>query len=1064
MGMSHSNWLQRSQQVNTLQTADSKLNVHCKNQLALLASRLKRWAFVTLLLFLLPTAASALYDAEDGTTTGWSIFDSSPAGANIFNTFDSELDSNVISFESSGLANGFRLGGTSAANGLTIEDTWLLSWQMRATSSYRIYIAATTANGFRYFSFSERDTSTGLSSNARHIFIGLGNNTTTGDWISIERDLSQDLATLEPGNTLLAVHGFLVRGTLSLDNIQFSEAPPEIEPPTEPIDSDPTSFDAENGSIQGWTVYDASPPGASINVSQNAELGSQVYELSGTGTLNGFRLGGTSASTGFSITDKPVISWQQLTSESFRIYIAITTSNGFRYMSYSESNNSRGLSSNGRHIFLGLGEQSMSGQWVTIERNLVEDLATFEPGNTLLAIHGFLVRGSMSLDNIRFLDASELANIPPIASAGADKVIDLGDPITLNGSLSSDPDGSIASYRWSDAQDNELGSDATLTITPVRAGEIVYTLTVTDNLGLTHTDSVTISILQRPSNPEISGYQLVFNDEFNDDANSGLNPEKWDTGLLWGPYFPINNEEQLYVDTLGMHAGYEHTPFEFTGSTLKITATAVDANTQPPPRPPENDPVWMPRPYSEYRYNGPTDDGLGYKEEDVNYLSGIMTSYGSFRLTHGYVEMRAKLPAGRGLWPAFWLLNTHYVEAVPEIDVMEFLGQDTDKLYNTYHYFDIADGWRKISTPSFPVFADDWTQDFHTFGVAWGPKEIIWYVDGEETHRVTDADYNISGQAMYLIANLAVGGDWPGAPDTTTVFPAEFEIDYIRAYKRQLTPQLNLAEDYQIMFEDDFSGTSLDADKWNTHFRWGPYLPINNEEQYYVDALGSDASDKTPFTITDGVLSITARKVSDINSYAIPQALPNINNPIWRQFPSFQRNTAYSPEDYAYTSGIITSFDAFKFAHGYAEIRAKVPQGNGLSPAFWLLNGYNVAQQPEIDIMEMRGRIPTQVVHTYNRRVNGVMQATGTMIDGGTNYAESFHTYGVRWQPGKIDWYIDGAVTHSYENDDVAYQLMYVLANLAVGGDFDQIAVDEDLFPVSLDIDYIRVYQELHKE
>ena len=65
------------------------------------------------------------------------------------------------------------------------------------------------------------------------------------------------------------------------------------------------------------------------------------------------------------------------------------------------------------------------------------------------------------------------------------------------------------------------------------------------------------------------------------------------------------------------------------------------------------------------------------------------------------------------------------------------------------------------------------------------------------------------------------------------------------------------------MFGDEFSGSSLDATKWNTHFLWGPYLPINNEEQYYVDALGSDAGGPSPFTVSNGTLTITARDASD---------------------------------------------------------------------------------------------------------------------------------------------------------------------------------------------------------
>jgi len=297
-----------------------------------------------------------------------------------------------------------------------------------------------------------------------------------------------------------------------------------------------------------------------------------------------------------------------------------------------------------------------------------------------------------------------------------------------------------------------------------------------------------------------------------------------------------------------------------------------------------------------------------------------ITSYESLKMTHGYVEARVKLPEGHGLWPAFWMLPTHYIQDVPEIDIMG-------------------------------------TQDFHTFGMAWSPTEIIYYIDGEETQRITKDDYTIPNQSMYLIANLAVGGNWPGFP---AQFPATFEIDYIRAYKRKLDPELNLAVDYQLMFEDDFDGPTLDETKWNTSFLWGPYLTINDEEQYYVDAHGADKDsvtpDNTPFVINDGILSITARQASDENSFPIPSELPDENQSIWGNFPTYRQASGYSQRNYS--SGIITSYDAFKTVHGYAEMRARIPKGQGLWPAFWLLNGYYVGQQPEIDILEVLGHQP----------------------------------------------------------------------------------------------------------
>jgi len=267
------------------------------------------------------------------------------------------------------------------------------------------------------------------------------------------------------------------------------------------------------------------------------------------------------------------------------------------------------------------------------------------------------------------------------------------------------------------------------------------------------------------STPDLEDFNLVFSDEFN---GSALDASKWNTSFLWGPYLPINNEEQLYVDELGINAnhlqsngGQTPSPFEMTGKSLIIKAIPVTDTNQLPPRPAENDPVW--NNYPEYRYNGddPTDpNDTFYDPAEVNYLSGIITSYDAFRFTHGYAEARVKLPAGQGLWPAFWLLNSFYVEDVPEIDIMEFLGHDTETVYHTYHYFEPQNGW----------------------GVSWDPTEIIWYVDGVEARRITNNEYTIPNQAMYVLANLATGGNWPGTPDETTSFPAEYELDYIRVY------------------------------------------------------------------------------------------------------------------------------------------------------------------------------------------------------------------------------------------------------------------------------------------
>ena len=127
------------------------------------------------------------------------------------------------------------------------------------------------------------------------------------------------------------------------------------------------------------------------------------------------------------------------------------------------------------------------------------------------------------------------------------------------------------------------------------------------------------------------------------------------------------------------------------------------------------------------------------------------------------------------MFSAFWLLNARYDGITPEIDIAEFLGESPDVVYHTYHYYD--QDWRLVSSPSYETWTDDFTDDFHTFAVKWSPGEIIWYVDGEERQRLSHD--NISSQPMYLLFNVAVGGNWPVSPDWTTQFPSSMDIDYV---------------------------------------------------------------------------------------------------------------------------------------------------------------------------------------------------------------------------------------------------------------------------------------------
>ncbi|NND90722.1 MAG: family 16 glycosylhydrolase [Granulosicoccus sp.] len=248
-----------------------------------------------------------------------------------------------------------------------------------------------------------------------------------------------------------------------------------------------------------------------------------------------------------------------------------------------------------------------------------------------------------------------------------------------------------------------------------------------------------------PNSDLLKDYELIFADEFNGNA---LDTSKWNTAYLWGPDLVINSEEQYYVDIIN-EPDFGFNPFTFDGNHLTINSIKT------PP-------------------------ALAAKARNQPYLSGVITSYDALKFTYGYVETRAKVTYGRGYWPAFWLLNAFYVDDKPEIDIMEFIGDDQDVVYHTYHYYDAEGNLR--STKSQPTPGIDYTADFHTYAAEWKPGTIIYFVDGIEVHRVTDP--KVSRQDMYVIANTALGGWWAGSPDALTPFPGKYTIDYIRVYQR----------------------------------------------------------------------------------------------------------------------------------------------------------------------------------------------------------------------------------------------------------------------------------------
>lgn len=160
------------------------------------------------------------------------------------------------------------------------------------------------------------------------------------------------------------------------------------------------------------------------------------------------------------------------------------------------------------------------------------------------------------------------------------------------------------------------------------------------------------------------------------------------------------------------------------------------------------------------------------------YTSGAIHTKEKFSFQYGKVEMRAKLPSGQGIFPAFWLMPETGQTWLPEIDILEMVGHKPDEIWMVLHWIDDNDELVNVHSS---YKGPDFSGNFHTFGIEWSPERITWFIDGKE--RFTTSAF-IPEEEMYLYLNTAIGGDWPGDPDETTLFPQYFEVDYVRVYTR----------------------------------------------------------------------------------------------------------------------------------------------------------------------------------------------------------------------------------------------------------------------------------------
>ena len=247
-----------------------------------------------------------------------------------------------------------------------------------------------------------------------------------------------------------------------------------------------------------------------------------------------------------------------------------------------------------------------------------------------------------------------------------------------------------------------------------------------------------------------SKWILTWHDEFNAADGTPVDSQKWTAetgGNGWG-----NNELEYYT-TSPRNARQQH------GSLV------IEALREP--------------------YTGA--DGV-----KRDYTSARLKTQGKFSQAYGRFEARIKMPRGKGMWPAFWLLGddidvVHWPNC-GEIDIVENIGIEPSTIHGTIHGPGYS-GAHGIGSPFALPNGKRFSDDFHLFAVEWEPKEIRFYVDRHLYATRSPADLPAGTKWVYdhpffIILNLAVGGSWPGSPDATTQFPQKMLVDYVRVYRR----------------------------------------------------------------------------------------------------------------------------------------------------------------------------------------------------------------------------------------------------------------------------------------
>lgn len=248
--------------------------------------------------------------------------------------------------------------------------------------------------------------------------------------------------------------------------------------------------------------------------------------------------------------------------------------------------------------------------------------------------------------------------------------------------------------------------------------------------------------------------------------------------------------------------------------------------------------------------------------------------------------------------------------------------------------------------------------------------------------------------------------------------------------------ELNLdRSSLSLSFNEDFNSLSLfdgEDGVWEAKYWWAPEkgasLHTNGEQQWYANPEYGPTASANPFSVTDGVLTITAKPTPDALSGEV--------------------------EGYDYTSGMLTTHASFAQTYGYFEIRADMPDDQGAWPAFWLLPE-DGSWPPELDVIEMRGQDPNTLIMSAHSNETG--EQTSVIKNVAVTDTEGFHNYGLLWDEDHITWYFDDVAVAQTDTPSDMHDPMYMIVNLAVGGMAGKPA-DGLVDGSEMNIDYIRAY------